>query len=234
MDATREWLLKVMKPCFNGDLFAKLELTEGVVRHDVMIEKSLVGRLIGRGGSIFKALVARTGCEIFVLDKEGPPPGCAPHMRLVILMGSEMATGCAAAEIEDLMKDDRRTKGADWTKHPLPHRTTNSLYLAQPHGHYPPPAPLGAPAAGHGYCGWGSQHGGGFAPPAYGGGSSGGGGLGHPLLEEWKDAKRRRDFVTSDRLRAQMKGEGFNPELHYNGGGGGGGSDDASKRPRLA
>ena len=100
-DAVDEWLLREMK---QGDRFAKLKLMQGIVRHDIMIEKSRVGRLIGVGGSVFKALVARTGCEIFVLDKEGAPPGCAPHMRLVILMGSEVATGCAAAEIEDLMK----------------------------------------------------------------------------------------------------------------------------------
>ena len=46
----------------------------------------------------------------------------------------------------------------------------------------------------------------------FGGGGFGGGGGGHRLLDEWKQAKRARDYVTSDRLRDQMKAEGFNPE----------------------
>ena len=48
--------------------------------------------------------------------------------------------------------------------------------------------------------------------PGLGGGGFGGGGGGHRLLDEWKQAKRARDYVTSDRLRDQMKAEGFNPE----------------------
>jgi len=43
-------------------------------------------------------------------------------------------------------------------------------------------------------------------------GPPGGGGGGHHLMEQWSTAKKRRDFVTADRLRAQMKAEGFNPE----------------------
>eukprot|EP00966_Prymnesium_polylepis_P145928 3371011-Prymnesium_polylepis.1 len=52
-------------------------------------------------------------------------------------------------------------------------------------------------------------------------------------LEAWVAAKRQRDFETSDRLRAEMKEAGFNPEAYrpppgkgdggYGGGGGGGG-----------
>jgi len=49
------------------------------------------------------------------------------------------------------------------------------------------------------------------------------GGGGHRLLAEWNAAKRRRDYVASDRLRDQMKADGFNPETGGGGGGGGGG-----------
>jgi len=50
-------------------------------------------------------------------------------------------------------------------------------------------------------------------------------------LDEWVAAKRRRDYETSDRLRAEMKDAGFNPETYrpkpagggYGGGGSGGG-----------
>ena len=54
-------------------------------------------------------------------------------------------------------------------------------------------------------------------------------------LEEWVQAKRRRDFETADRLRAEMKDAGFNPEEYrpkpgggggYGGGGGGYGGGD--------
>ena len=68
-----------------------------------------------------------------------------------------------------------------------------------------------------------------------GGGGGGGGFRGLPplsqemseKLDDWVAAKRKRDFETSDRLRAEMKDAGFNPEEYrpkpgaYGGGGGG-------------
>ena len=88
----------------------------------------------------------------------------------------------------------------------------------------------GGYGGGGGYRGDGYNDGGGggYRGDGYNGGRDGGGG-GHRLLEEWVAAKRRRDFETSDRLRAEMKSEGFNPEAYRpnkpggDGGYGGGG-----------
>ena len=43
------------------------------IEDDMLIEKGRVGRLIGPGGGTLKALINRTGCEIFCMDKEGAP-----------------------------------------------------------------------------------------------------------------------------------------------------------------
>ena len=62
---------------FVGQRIRSLELTVGNVRNDVMVAKTMVGRLIGTGGSMYKELQTKTGAQIFILDKEGPPPGQA-------------------------------------------------------------------------------------------------------------------------------------------------------------
>ncbi|KAL3906033.1 MAG: hypothetical protein SGPRY_010697, partial [Prymnesium sp.] len=52
-----------------GAKIRSLESTPGNVRHDILVEKQRVGRLIGPQGSTLKALLANTQCEIFVMDK---------------------------------------------------------------------------------------------------------------------------------------------------------------------
>ena len=60
---------------------------QGLVRHDMVIERGKVGRMIGSRGSNLQALRQTTNCEIFVLDKEGAPPGYGDDQRLIIIMG---------------------------------------------------------------------------------------------------------------------------------------------------
>ena len=50
-----------------------LEAVSSLRRHDIIVEKSVLGRLIGPSGAAHRALVQQTKCEIFLLDKEGPP-----------------------------------------------------------------------------------------------------------------------------------------------------------------
>ena len=80
------------------------ELTlSGSVRHDILVSTSEVGKIMGLQGAMLQALQASTSCEIFVLDKEGPPPGCGADQRLVMLMGSESQVTFAAAEVEKVL-----------------------------------------------------------------------------------------------------------------------------------
>ena len=71
----------------SGRRMQMLEGQPGIVRHDIRVAKPIVGRLIGSGGSTYRDLATRTGASIFVLDKEGPPPGWSNDWRLVIIMG---------------------------------------------------------------------------------------------------------------------------------------------------
>jgi len=53
----------------------------------------VLGRLIGSAGATYRELCARTSAHIFVLDKEGAPPGWADDSRLVSLRGSRGERG---------------------------------------------------------------------------------------------------------------------------------------------
>lgn len=77
---------------------------DGNVRNDVTIPKSMVGRLIGTGGAIFKELTAKTACNIFILDREGPPPGASEDERVVVLVGNDSQVGHATYEIDELLR----------------------------------------------------------------------------------------------------------------------------------
>ena len=75
---------------------------DGIVRHDVIVEKRFVGRLIGTGGIVFKDLSRQTGAQICILDKEGPPPAFAENLRLVSIVGPPASVEVATREIEKL------------------------------------------------------------------------------------------------------------------------------------
>mmetsp|Transcript_65041 Transcript_65041/g.178468 ORF Transcript_65041/g.178468 Transcript_65041/m.178468 type:complete len:164 (+) Transcript_65041:858-1349(+) len=71
----------------------------------------MVGRLIGTGGSIFKELTAKTACHIFVLDREGPPPGAPEDERIVVCLGTEAQVGHATYEIDQLLNGSKKLVG---------------------------------------------------------------------------------------------------------------------------
>lgn len=58
----------------SGRSIEQFQASPGNVRHDILISKQQVGRVIGAGGSMFKELTQKTGCNIFVLDKVGAKP----------------------------------------------------------------------------------------------------------------------------------------------------------------
>jgi len=86
-----------------GHRIQTMEANPVNVRHDIMTEKALIGRVIGSRGTTLQALKARTSCEIFILDKEGPPPGFAPTERVIVLIGGASVVGHATAEINECL-----------------------------------------------------------------------------------------------------------------------------------
>ena len=76
---------------------------EGRVRHDIIIEKAKVGKIIGSRGATLQAIIQNTTCEIFVLDKEGAPPGYGPDQRLICLVGYDSQVSGAMAEIDQVL-----------------------------------------------------------------------------------------------------------------------------------
>jgi len=71
----------------------------GGKRVDLRYPHEHIGRLIGAGGSAYRDLCKRTGAHIFILDKEGPPPGWGDESRLVCLMGTEAQVRRARSEV---------------------------------------------------------------------------------------------------------------------------------------
>jgi len=87
-----------------GRKIAQLLTTAGHIRKDLIVPKTMVGRILGSGGSKFKEIMSKTSCKVFVLDKEGPPPGYEPDQRMVTLIGFDSQVDAAEEEIESLIQ----------------------------------------------------------------------------------------------------------------------------------
>jgi len=95
----------------NGKRIAEAEAVPGVVRHEILLDKNCLGKLIGVGGAMLKELQTRTGTQIHVCDKE-PPPGYAESQRLIVIIGAEYLIGRAAAEIFAVVESVAYKQGA--------------------------------------------------------------------------------------------------------------------------
>ena len=80
-----------------GARIAKL-CRQGLVRRDIVMEQGNVLRKIKN-----IAVLKKAKCEIFVLNKEGAPPGYDDHQRLVVLMGSDAQVAQGVMQIENLL-----------------------------------------------------------------------------------------------------------------------------------
>eukprot|EP00966_Prymnesium_polylepis_P101784 2356770-Prymnesium_polylepis.1 len=78
-------------------------MQQGHVRHDILVDKQRIGRIIGPRGATLQQLTHSTQCEIFVMDKEGAPIGYSPDQRVVILVGGPGQVMYAASEIDNLL-----------------------------------------------------------------------------------------------------------------------------------
>ena len=56
------------------------------IRHDLLIERRVIGRLLGKGGRDLEAMQLCSGAEIFIIDKY-PPPGEGDDHRLLVIIG---------------------------------------------------------------------------------------------------------------------------------------------------
>jgi hypothetical protein len=83
-----------------GSKFGKLIkvlTSKGLSRKDLVISKAKIASLIGFSGNTKRKIVEQTGCEIFVLDLEGVPPGwntSRVEVRGLVLVGT-------AAQVEE-------------------------------------------------------------------------------------------------------------------------------------
>ena len=57
-----------------GESIHRLQETPFNVRHDIIIEKRCIGRILGKGARDLDAMKAYSGAEVFIIDKH-PPPG---------------------------------------------------------------------------------------------------------------------------------------------------------------
>jgi hypothetical protein len=142
---------------------ASLEGRKGAVRHDILIEDGEGGKLIGKAGAIFKELKATTGCNVFVILKEGAPPGFGETQRLVILIGTPPQVAACAERVSKLLSMAVTDTGMLPSATPQPPPQPQYAPPPQYHGapppgwqqpHYPPPP-------------YGAQHPYGYPPSAY-------------------------------------------------------------------
>ena len=89
-----------------------LEVLPGHVRHDLLVTDFDGGKLIGPSGAVYQRLQRETGCHIFVLLKEGPPPGCHEEQRLVTLIGTEAQVAHAGVEVSKQLATHRTPRKA--------------------------------------------------------------------------------------------------------------------------
>ena len=70
-----------------GEAIHRAQETVGNIRHDVLIERRTIGRILGKGGRDLEALQLGTGCEIYIIDKY-PPPDESDDYRLIVIIGT--------------------------------------------------------------------------------------------------------------------------------------------------
>jgi hypothetical protein len=93
---------------FVGPLIVESQSRPGHVRRDLCIRKEGLALIAGTNQRRLKDIEDATGCSIFVLDREGPPPGCGPNERALVLVGSS-----DGVEFATLMLYDADAAGSD-------------------------------------------------------------------------------------------------------------------------
>jgi len=81
-----------------GKKIAETASKPGNVRHDMILDRAVLGCLFGSGSNKQKELIARTGCGIYIIERE-PPPNCSEEQRLIVFVGSSLAVSTASSEV---------------------------------------------------------------------------------------------------------------------------------------
>jgi len=69
------------------------------IRHDLLIERRVIGRLLGKGGRDLEAMQLCSGAEIFIIDKY-PPPGEGDDHRLLVIIGQPEQVRLAKSKVD--------------------------------------------------------------------------------------------------------------------------------------
>jgi len=85
-----------------GEAIHKAQETPLHVRHDVLIERRVIGRILGKGGRDLEAMQLCSGSEIFIIDKY-PPPGEGDDHRLLIVIGKPDQVRLATEKIDQVL-----------------------------------------------------------------------------------------------------------------------------------
>lgn len=89
-----------------GESIHKSQNTPGAVRNDILIERRVIGRILGKGGRDLEALQLCTGAEVFIIDKY-PPPGEGDDHRLLVLIGQPLQVRLCKEKVEAVLERAR-------------------------------------------------------------------------------------------------------------------------------
>lgn len=89
-----------------GESIHRLQETPGNVRNDIIIEKRVIGRILGKGARDLDAMKAYSGAEIFIIDKHPPPDEGEDH-RLLILVGTCSQVRAAKEKVDAVLERAR-------------------------------------------------------------------------------------------------------------------------------
>jgi len=89
-----------------GEAIHKAQETPLNIRHDVLIERRVIGRVLGKGGRDLEAMQLCSGAEIYIIDKY-PPPGEGDDHRLLVCIGRPDQVRLATEKIDQVLQRAR-------------------------------------------------------------------------------------------------------------------------------
>jgi len=89
-----------------GEAIHKAQETMYNIRTDMLIERRVIGRILGKGGRDLEALQLCTGAQVFIIDKY-PPPGEGDDHRLIVIIGQAEQVRLCKAKIDQVLERAR-------------------------------------------------------------------------------------------------------------------------------
>ena len=85
-----------------GEAIHRAQNTPLNIRHDQIIERRVIGRLLGKGGRDLEAMQLCSGSQIFIIDKY-PPPDEGDDHRLLVIIGKPDQVRLAKEKCEQVL-----------------------------------------------------------------------------------------------------------------------------------